>query len=109
MDEFSSQHNKKFMSTSFNGVTESHHPGPGGQGERKWRSYKLLVDPILKKGQQKLYRYDGVAPGPSGADFSVNVVRDPRSRLSRFWKGREKYDLPVPKFKVSISGDLFQF
>ncbi|XP_033627405.1 histone-lysine N-methyltransferase SETD1A-like [Asterias rubens] len=97
MDEFSSQHNKKFMSTSFNGVTEG--PGPAGQGDKKWRNYKLLVDPILKKGQQKLYRYDGVAPGPSGADFSVNVVRDPRSRLSRFWKGREKYDLPVPKFK----------
>ncbi|XP_038055486.1 histone-lysine N-methyltransferase SETD1B-A-like isoform X2 [Patiria miniata] len=92
MDEFPSQRD-------FNGVTDAHNPGPGGSGERKWKSYKLLIDPILKKGQQKLYRYDGVAPGPSGADFSVKIVRDPRSRLSRFWKGREKYDLPVPKFK----------
>ncbi|XP_022102155.1 histone-lysine N-methyltransferase SETD1A-like [Acanthaster planci] len=99
MDDFSSQRGKKIMSTNFNGVADGHNSIPGGTGEKKWRSYKLLIDPILKKGQQKLYRYDGVAPGPSGADFSVTVLRDPRSRLSRFWKGREKYDLPVPKFK----------
>ena len=24
-----------------------------------WRSYKLIIDPALKKGQHKLYRYDG--------------------------------------------------
>ena len=46
-------------------MADGHLAGSGGAGEKKWRSYKLLVDPILKKGQQKLYRYDGVAPGPS--------------------------------------------
>ena len=34
-------------------------------GERR-RSYKLIIDPALKNGSQKLYRYDGQA-------FSVHV------------------------------------
>ncbi|OWK49793.1 Histone-lysine N-methyltransferase SETD1A, partial [Lonchura striata] len=39
-------------------------PEPGGDGPRTpsvpWRSYKLLLDPALRRGGQKLYRYDGV-------------------------------------------------
>lgn len=37
-------------------------PQPGPSGERRnhhWRSYKLMIDPALKKGHHKLYRYDG--------------------------------------------------
>lgn len=35
----------------------------GSSGEKKshhWKSYKLIIDPALKKGQHKLYRYDGL-------------------------------------------------
>lgn len=40
-----------------------------------WRSYKLIIDPALKKGQHKLYRYDGqhfsmpVSGGGGGRGF----------------------------------------
>lgn len=52
-----------------NGMENNHHhhhqqppPQPGPSGERRnhhWRSYKLMIDPALKKGHHKLYRYDG--------------------------------------------------
>ncbi|TRZ07440.1 hypothetical protein HGM15179_019668, partial [Zosterops borbonicus] len=39
-------------------------PEPGGDAPRTpsvpWRSYKLVLDPALRRGGQKLYRYDGV-------------------------------------------------
>lgn len=37
------------------------HPVCGSAEKRShhWRSYKLIVDPALKKGSHKLYRYDG--------------------------------------------------
>lgn len=40
---------------------EHSHAG-GSSAEKKshhWRSYKLIIDPALKKGQHKLYRYHG--------------------------------------------------
>ncbi|XP_076876007.1 histone-lysine N-methyltransferase SETD1B-A isoform X2 [Brachyhypopomus gauderio] len=71
-------------------------------GERRshhWRSYKLIIDPALKRGPHKLYRYDGQhfsMPNPGMAP--VDVVRDPR--ISRLWKKYKETDLPVPKFKI---------
>lgn len=35
------------------------------QAEKKKRNYKLIIDPALKKGPEKVYRYDGVVPGVS--------------------------------------------
>lgn len=37
------------------------HPVCGSAEKRShhWRSYKLIIDPALKKGSHKLYRYDG--------------------------------------------------
>lgn len=37
------------------------HPACGSAEKRShhWRSYKLIIDPALKKGSHKLYRYDG--------------------------------------------------
>ena len=30
------------------------------------KNYKLLIDPAIKKGHQKIYRFDGVFPGVCG-------------------------------------------
>ncbi|XP_058639866.1 histone-lysine N-methyltransferase SETD1B-A isoform X1 [Onychostoma macrolepis] len=64
-----------------------------------WSCYKLIIDPVLNGGSQKLYRYDGQhfsAPHPEC--FPVDVIRDPR--IARFWTKFKEADLPVPKFKV---------
>ncbi|XP_051758541.1 histone-lysine N-methyltransferase SETD1B-A-like [Ctenopharyngodon idella] len=64
-----------------------------------WSCYKLIIDPGLSSGSQKLYRYDGQhfsAPHPEC--FPLDVVRDPR--IARFWTKFKETDLPVPKFKV---------
>ncbi|XP_050972312.1 histone-lysine N-methyltransferase SETD1B-A [Labeo rohita] len=64
-----------------------------------WSCYKLIIDPVLNGGSQKLYRYDGQhfsAPHPEC--FPVDVIRDPR--IARFWTKFQEADLPVPKFKV---------
>ncbi|KAL3212461.1 hypothetical protein MRX96_035957 [Rhipicephalus microplus] len=64
-------------------------------GEKKKRNYKLLVDPAMKKGAVKVYRYDGVVPGQENLYPPVQV-RDPRSRLTLLWARTEVADLPVP-------------
>ncbi|XP_016424762.1 histone-lysine N-methyltransferase SETD1B-A-like [Sinocyclocheilus rhinocerous] len=64
-----------------------------------WSCYKLIIDPVLIGGSQKLYRYDGQhfsAPHPKC--FPVDVVRDPR--IARFWTKFNEADFPLPKFKV---------
>uniref|UniRef100_A0A8C4Q368 [histone H3]-lysine(4) N-trimethyltransferase n=1 Tax=Eptatretus burgeri TaxID=7764 RepID=A0A8C4Q368_EPTBU len=67
--------------------------------QHQWRSYKLLLDPALKKGQHKLYRYDGIHFHPQSAGFlPVTGVRDPRTW--RLWSRSSVADLPLPKFKV---------
>ncbi|XP_026801519.3 histone-lysine N-methyltransferase SETD1B-A [Pangasianodon hypophthalmus] len=63
-----------------------------------WSSYKLLVDPLLDGGKEKLYRYDGLhfsAPNPG---IHPPEVRDPR--IARFWTKFKETNLPVPKFKI---------
>ncbi|XP_042585929.1 histone-lysine N-methyltransferase SETD1B-like isoform X2 [Cyprinus carpio] len=64
-----------------------------------WSCYKLIFDPVLIGGSQKLYRYDGQhfsAPHPEC--FPVDVIQDPR--IARFRTKFKEADLPVPKFKV---------
>ncbi|XP_016087348.1 histone-lysine N-methyltransferase SETD1B-A-like [Sinocyclocheilus grahami] len=64
-----------------------------------WSCYRLIIDPGLNGGSQKLYRYDGQhfsAPHPEC--FPVDVIQDPR--IARFWTKFKEADLPVPKFKV---------
>ncbi|XP_070571460.1 histone-lysine N-methyltransferase SETD1B-like isoform X2 [Ptychodera flava] len=88
------QDTRKSTSSSINGLNV---PG-GSHGEKKFKSFKLLVDPLIRKGQQKVLRYDGVVHGHQHQDQVV--VRDPRSRFSsRLWPRKEKADLPVPKLK----------
>ncbi|XP_066583254.1 histone-lysine N-methyltransferase SETD1 [Prorops nasuta] len=65
---------------------------------QKLRNYKLLVDPFLVKGAQKLYRYDGAVPGDP--TYPQVQPRDPRSQLTRIWTRLEQLDLPVPRFKI---------
>uniref|UniRef100_A0A8C4N910 RRM domain-containing protein n=1 Tax=Eptatretus burgeri TaxID=7764 RepID=A0A8C4N910_EPTBU len=77
----------------------THHHHHNQQQQQSWKSYKLLVDPALKKGHQKVYRYDGIAFNLPNAGFpAVDVVRDPRHR--RVWSRSRDVDLPVPKFKI---------
>ena len=37
-----------------------------GLKKDKYKSYKLVVDPAMKQGPQKIYRFDGVLPGVRG-------------------------------------------
>lgn len=62
------------------------------------KNYRLLVDPCLKKGSAKLYRYDGTVPGDP--TYPPVCPRDPRSHLTRIWNRLETMDIPVPRFKI---------
>lgn len=74
-----------------NGLTKPL-PEPNENGHRQ--DFKLLIDPAIKKGHSKIYRYNGVFPGQLPV-----VPKDPRSRRTRIW-ALNKADLPVPNFKV---------
>ncbi|XP_029371070.1 histone-lysine N-methyltransferase SETD1B-A isoform X2 [Echeneis naucrates] len=77
------------------------HPVCGSAEKRShhWRSYKLIIDPALKKGSHKLYRYDGQTFSmPNPGIPPVDIVRDPR--IGRLWTKYKEMDLPVPKFKI---------
>uniref|UniRef100_A0A9J7XPS4 SET domain containing 1B, histone lysine methyltransferase b n=1 Tax=Cyprinus carpio carpio TaxID=630221 RepID=A0A9J7XPS4_CYPCA len=62
-----------------------------------WSCYKLIFDPVLIGGSQKLYRYDGQHFSHPEC-FPVDVIQDPR--IARFRTKFKEADLPVPKFKV---------
>ncbi|KAM4697671.1 histone-lysine N-methyltransferase SETD1A [Rhinophrynus dorsalis] len=65
----------------------------------QWRSYKLLLDPALRRDAQKIYRYDGVHFNITDGKFlPVGDVRDPRQH--RMWSKPRDVSLPVPKFKL---------
>nr|XP_033802521.1 histone-lysine N-methyltransferase SETD1A [Geotrypetes seraphini] len=65
----------------------------------QWRCYKLLMDPVLGRSSQKIYRYDGVHFSVSDARYlPVGAVQDPRPR--RIWSKHRELSLPVPKFKL---------
>ncbi|KAK3521499.1 hypothetical protein QTP70_007424 [Hemibagrus guttatus] len=90
-------HGKRQSSSLANGGTEN----SSGEKRREhhWRSYKLIIDPALRKGSHKLYRYDGQhfnVPNPGIPP--VDMVRDPR--IGRLWTRYKETDLPVPKFKI---------
>ncbi|XP_044189173.1 histone-lysine N-methyltransferase SETD1B-A isoform X2 [Thunnus albacares] len=77
------------------------HPGCGSAEKRShhWRSYKLIIDPALRKGSHKLYRYDGQTFSmPNPGMPPVDMLRDPR--IGRLWTKYKETDLPVPKFKI---------
>uniref|UniRef100_A0A3B4AAF2 Uncharacterized protein n=1 Tax=Periophthalmus magnuspinnatus TaxID=409849 RepID=A0A3B4AAF2_9GOBI len=80
-------------------------PEPHHGSEKRshhWRSYKLIIDPALKKGSHKLYRYDGQTFSmPNPGLPPVETVRDPR--IGRLWTKYKETDLPVPKFKIDDS------
>ncbi|ETE63605.1 Histone-lysine N-methyltransferase SETD1A, partial [Ophiophagus hannah] len=63
----------------------------------QWRNYKLIVDPMLKDGPHKIYRYDGVHFSTNVGHTPVKVVQDPRHRK---WCKTRDLSLPVPKFKL---------
>lgn len=58
------------------------------------RNYKLLLDPLLVKGAQKVYRYDGVVPDdPSHPPVFPCDPRKPVARVRRL----EPMELAVPR------------
>ncbi|XP_040012508.1 histone-lysine N-methyltransferase SETD1B-A isoform X2 [Xiphias gladius] len=92
-------HGRKQSSSLANGMDS--HPVCGSAEKRShhWRSYKLIIDPALKKGSHKLYRYDGQTFSmPNPGMPPVDIVRDPR--IGRLWTKYKETDLPVPKFKI---------
>lgn len=58
------------------------------------RNFKLLIDPIIKKGHTKILRYDGILSGQPPV-----TPKDPRQRKSKLWTV-DVCDLPVPKFSL---------
>ncbi|XP_074546036.1 histone-lysine N-methyltransferase SETD1B-A isoform X2 [Halichoeres trimaculatus] len=92
-------HGRKQSSSLANGMDS--HPVCGSAEKRShhWRSYKLIIDPALRKGSHKLYRYDGQTFSmPNPGMPPVDIVRDPR--IGRLWTKYKETDLPVPKFKI---------
>ncbi|XP_028457328.1 histone-lysine N-methyltransferase SETD1B-A isoform X3 [Perca flavescens] len=92
-------HGRKQSSSLANGMDS--HPVCGSAEKRShhWRSYKLIIDPALKKGPHKLYRYDGQTFNmPNPGIPPVEMVRDPR--IGRLWTKYKETVLPVPKFKI---------
>ncbi|XP_066506787.1 histone-lysine N-methyltransferase SETD1B-A [Hoplias malabaricus] len=88
------EHGKR-TSSLLNGMENS----SGEKRSHHWRSYKLIIDPALRKGSHKLYRYDGQHfSSPNPGIPPVDMVRDPR--IGRLWTKYKETDLPVPKFKI---------
>ncbi|XP_064164008.1 histone-lysine N-methyltransferase SETD1B-A isoform X2 [Anguilla rostrata] len=83
-----------------NGMESNHSVCSSGEKRiHHWRSYKLIIDPALEKGSQKLYRYDGHTFNiPNTGMPTVDTLRDPR--IGRLRNKYKETDLPVPKFKV---------
>jgi len=43
-------------------------------------------------------------------DTTPVIIRDPRSRMARFWSKREPANLPVPNFKVThVTSSTYSF
>ncbi|XP_053703845.1 histone-lysine N-methyltransferase SETD1B-A isoform X1 [Synchiropus splendidus] len=98
-NKLNEDHGRKQSSSLANGMDT--HPGCGSADKRNhhWRSYKLIIDPALKKGSHKVYRYDGhTFSTPNPGIPPVDLVRDPR--IGRLWTKYKETDLPVPKFKI---------
>ncbi|XP_040272070.1 histone-lysine N-methyltransferase SETD1B [Bufo bufo] len=93
-------HVRKQTASCINGMEAGNPAGPSGEKKsHHWKSYKLIIDPALRKGQHKLYRYDGLhfsMPNPGVPP--VDCVRDPR--IGRIWTKNKEVDLPVPKLKI---------
>ncbi|XP_018412267.1 PREDICTED: histone-lysine N-methyltransferase SETD1B [Nanorana parkeri] len=93
-------HGRKQSTSWINGMEAGNQAGTSGEKRgHHWRSYKLIIDPALKKGQHKLYRYDGLNFSmPNSGVPPVDTVRDPR--IGRIWTKNKELDLPVPKLKI---------
>ncbi|KAM8961925.1 histone-lysine N-methyltransferase SETD1B isoform 2-T2 [Pelodytes ibericus] len=93
-------HGRKQTASWINGMEIGNQPSTSGEKKgHHWRSYKLIIDPALKKGQHKLYRYDGLHFSmPNSGVPPVDSVRDPR--IGRIWTKTKEVDLPVPKLKI---------
>uniref|UniRef100_A0A8C1KGL6 SET domain containing 1B, histone lysine methyltransferase a n=1 Tax=Cyprinus carpio TaxID=7962 RepID=A0A8C1KGL6_CYPCA len=99
-NKLNEDHARRQSSSLANGM-ENSHPlcSSGEKRSHHWRSYKLIIDPALKKGSHKLYRYDGQSFSvPNPGMPPVDSVRDPR--IGRMWTKYKETDLPVPKFKI---------
>ncbi|XP_073770225.1 histone-lysine N-methyltransferase SETD1B-A isoform X8 [Danio rerio] len=99
-NKLNEDHGRRQSSSLANGMDNSHPICSSGEKRsHHWRSYKLIIDPALKKGSHKVYRYDGHQfSTPSFGMSPVDIVRDPR--IGRLWTKYKETDLPVPKFKI---------
>ncbi|CAH2295841.1 histone-lysine N-methyltransferase SETD1B [Pelobates cultripes] len=93
-------HGRKPPASWINGMEAGNQPSTSAdKRNHHWRSYKLIIDPALKKGQHKLYRYDGLHFSmPNSGVPPVDSLRDPR--IGRIWTKTKELDLPVPKLKI---------
>ena len=71
---------------------------PGGSGEapghRKPRNYKLIVDPGLKQGPNKIYRFDGLSPGVS------SIKQNYKRAIFLIWQYMERNVHQSPKLRL---------
>lgn len=73
----------------------------GTTSHKNVHDYKLLVDPFLVKGGQKLYRYDGIVPGD--VQYPPVQLKDPRNIKALKLRTRvEPIELPIPRFLIEF-------
>lgn len=68
---------------------------PSSTAPKTPRNYKLLSDPFLQKGVNKVYRYDGIVQ--NDPTYPPVIPRDPRNPISRIRSRLEALDIPVPR------------
>lgn len=68
--------------------------------EKRFKNYKLVSDPLLRKGAQKVYRYDGVPTNPREQPVQVKDPRSSMTILDKIWSHREPAELILPRFKI---------
>ena len=62
-------------------------------------NWKLIVDPVIKKGSNKVYRYEGVVAGKE-CIYPPVQVRDPRNPITIRLKSTEQFEFKPTKFKI---------
>ncbi|KNC28056.1 hypothetical protein FF38_04442 [Lucilia cuprina] len=80
-------------------VSSGEHLGGSATQQKAPRNFKLLSDPAITKGANKLYRFDGVVPNDS--TYPTVMPRDPRNPVVRL-RARpvEPMVLSVPRLKI---------
>lgn len=74
--------------------------GATTQQQKPSTDFKLLVDPVLGKGAQKIYRHNGIVP--NDPTYPPVIPKDPRNATAyRLRQRLEPLELPVARYNNS--------